>query len=242
MGLFDMFSKKETPAKVDKLTKRFLNEHQQQPIRQEALEELASYQIPEAITGLIKRLGVNFKDTIVNEQEKNWVSSVLVERYGDQATPHLVQCIRQDQTISAVIAVLGRLEPEEVFVGHLVDALQSRAPKDHRTIDARLQIVDALSDHDDPRVVPTLVPYLDDHDDDVRIKVMDVLERQAKAEPAVVEGLVGVLTDPEASGRLTRRAAAVLAHLGADLTPYTAQLDELVPEGFALSNNRLTAA
>ncbi|MFN3197952.1 MAG: HEAT repeat domain-containing protein [Bradymonadia bacterium] len=242
MGLFDMFSKKETPAKVDKLVKRFLNEHQQQPIRQEALEELASYEIPEAVGGLIKRLGVNFKDTIVNEQEKKWVSNVLVERFGARAVEPLVAFVKSEQTISAVIGVLGRLVSEDHLVGHLVEALQSHAPKDHRTISARLQLVDALSDHEDERVVPALVPYLDDHDDDVRIKVMDTLERRSAHTPDVVVGLVGVLTDPEASGRLTRRAAAVLAHLKADLSDHISAIDDLVPEGFTLQGKHLVQA
>ena len=63
-----------TPARkheIEKLTKKFLNEHQQQQVRQEAMEDLLQIDHPKAVVGLIKRLGVNFRDTIKNEQEKN---------------------------------------------------------------------------------------------------------------------------------------------------------------------------
>ena len=64
MGLFDIFSSKPTPAKAEKLAKKMLNEHQQQQIRQEAIDELVNFGTPDAITQLVRRLGVNFRDTI----------------------------------------------------------------------------------------------------------------------------------------------------------------------------------
>ena len=55
MGLLDFLSNKPTPSKIARATKRMLNEHHQQQVRQEALEELAAYGTPEAVASLVRR-------------------------------------------------------------------------------------------------------------------------------------------------------------------------------------------
>ncbi|MCA9538855.1 MAG: HEAT repeat domain-containing protein [Myxococcales bacterium] len=247
MGLFDFLSKKPSPKRIDKLTKRMMDEHHQQPVRQEAMDELVSIGTPEAIAALIKRLGTNFRDTIKNEQEKKFVSDTLAEHFRDRSIEPLLAFIRTDQTISAAIRTVARLIGRERLIGELCEVLASYPPKDHRTISARMQLVDALADYDDPRIIPALLPYANDHDDDVRVKVMDLLEaRVKKGHPqydATIEALVQVLQDPEAAGRITRRAASVLVALKADLSKHTDALAELLPDGFALgADGRLAAS
>ena len=157
MGLLDLFSKSPS-NKINRLAKRMLNEHQQQQVRQEALEELVTLDTPEAISALIRRLGVNFRDTIKNEQEKRWVSDQLVDRYGQRAIEPLIAFIREDQTISAAIRVLAKLVGQDRLVGLLLEALKQYPPEDHRTMSARMQLIDALADIDDPRIVPAVTP------------------------------------------------------------------------------------
>jgi len=243
MGLFDIFSK--SSSKADRLAKKFLNEHQQQQIRQEALEECAGLDTPEAAGALIRRLGTNFRDTIKNEQEKRWVTDQLVGRYGEKAIEPLIAFINTDQTISAAIRVLAKLVGQDRLVGILLAALSQYPPEDHRTMSARMQLIDALADLDDARIVPTVTPYALDHDDDIRIKVMGLLEHRVDPQHAeyarVSEKLVAVLTDPEASGRITRRAAQALQALEVDLTAQVAQVEPFVPDGFRLENGKLRA-
>jgi HEAT repeat protein len=237
VGLFDLFSRNPS-RRIEKLAGRMLNEHHQAQVRQESLEELAAMDTPEAATALIRRLGVNFRDTIVNEQEKKWVSDTLVEKYGERAVEPLIAFIRNEQSVSAAIRVLARLVGPERLVDVLVTTLQSHAPQDHRTITARVQLVDALADLDDPRILPAVVPYLHDHDDDVRIKVCEALETKAKPGAdgfdAAVDGLAAVLKDATASSRIRRRAAEALRVIGADLGERRADLAEWIPEGYAL--------
>ncbi|MEZ4473031.1 MAG: hypothetical protein R3F60_20055 [bacterium] len=242
MGVLD-FLKRDSNSKINRLAKRFLNEHQQQQIRQEALEELVTYESPEAISALIRRLGVNFRDTIKNEQEKRWVSEQLVNRYGQNAIEPLVGFINTDQTISAAIRVLERLVGQERLVGILLAALQQYAPKDHRTIDARMQLIDAVADLQDHRIVPAVVPYAMDHDDDIRIKVMGLLDHRVGPDHAdyatVSDQLFEVLTDSEASGRITRRAAQALHTLKVDLSGRAEIVAEFVPDGFSFDGTHL---
>lgn len=241
MGLFDLFSSKPTPRKIEKAQKRMLNEHHQQAVRQEAIEELISYGTPEAISALIRRLGTNFRDTIKNEQEKRYVSETLVDRFGDASVEPLLEFIRTEHTISAAIITVSKLISQERLVGELCETLDSYSPTDHRTTDAKLQLVDALGDYDDARVVPVVMPHMLDHDDDIRIKAIGhIEERVAKGHPQygeAVETLVKVLKDPLASGRIQRRAAVALGALDADLRSQREELEEYVPDGFTLGDD-----
>lgn len=238
MGLFDFFSSKPTPKRIEKISKRMLNEHHQQQVRQEAIEELIGFGTPEAISALVRRLGTNFRDTIKNEQEKRYVSMVLVERFGDRAVEPMLGFIRHEQTISAAIITLSKLISKERLVGELTEILDGYAPEDHRTIDAKLQLIDALVDYDDPRVVPSVMPHALDHDDDVRVKAMGLLEGRVKRGhaqyDAVCEVLIKAMRDPLASGRITRRAATALGVMEADLSALAEELAEDIPDGFSI--------
>ncbi|MEZ4464587.1 MAG: hypothetical protein R3F43_08800 [bacterium] len=170
MGVLD-FLKRDSNSKINRLAKRFLNEHQQQQIRQEALEELVTYESPEAISALIRRLGVNSPR---HHQER------AGEALGIRAARQPVQAERHRAP--------GRLHqhrpdhlgghPGPGAAGGAGSAWwgscwrrSSSTPKDHRTIDARMQLIDAVADLQDHRIVPAVVPYAMDHDDDIRIKV-----------------------------------------------------------------------
>ena len=153
-----------------------LNEHHQQQVRQEAMQELVSMDSPEAISALIKRLGVNFRDTIKNEQEKRWVHQTLVEYFADRAVEPLIEFVRTEETISAAILVLRELSSDELIETLLCEVLASYPPDDHRTFEIRLQLVDALSDNITNTAIEAMLPYLLDHDDGVRLKVLQVID------------------------------------------------------------------
>ncbi len=239
MGLFDFLSSKPTPAKIEKLMKRMLNEHHQQQVRQESAEELMSIGTPLAIEALVRRLGVNFKDTIVNEQEKRWVADTLVEKFGQASVEPLLNFMKKEQNVSMAVRTLARLVSREKVVVALMDTLAVYAPVDHRTIQAKMQLVDALGDYDDGRIVAALLPHLADHDDDVRVKVVELLERKVAGAPehlaAVTAAFIELLLDAEAAGRILRRGAEASCALALDLTPARDRILANLPDGFVLN-------
>lgn len=239
MGLFDFLSSKPTPAKIEKIMKRMLNEHHQAQVRQESMMELADIGTPLAIEALVRRLGVNFKDTIINEQEKRWVADTLVDRFGSQSIEALLAFIKKEQNVSLAVRTLARLVTKDRLVAALLEALKGYAPSDHRTIHAKMQLVDALEAHDDAAIIPALLPHLQDHDDDVRIKVVELLEAKAPKHPAlrpeVDAAFVALLLDAEAAGRILRRAAEASAVLGVEVGEARTKLTGQLPDGFTLS-------
>lgn len=243
MGLFDFLSSKPTPNKIAKLQKRMLNEHHQVQVRQESMDELVSFGTPEAILALVSRLGMNFRDTIKNEQEKRWVSDTLVEKFGQEAIEPLETFIGAEQTISAAIRVLTRLIDDTRMTDLLVRTLASYDPADHRTTDAKLQLVDALADYKAPEVVPTVRMFASDHDDQVRVKVIDLLEDRVTPKhaefAATLSTLIDVVGDPEVSARITRRAADAIIKLGGELGSRSEGLAEFLPDDYAIEGTKL---
>ena len=241
MGFFGLFGNKSPTAKIDKLTKKMLNEHHQQQVRQEAMQELVAMDSPEAIGALIKRLGVNFRDTIKNEQEKRWIHQTLVEYFADRAVEPLIDFIRTGETISAAILVLRKLSSDELIEALLCEVLSGYDPDDHRTFEIRLQLVDALSDNISNESIQAMLPYLLDHDDGVRLKVLQVVESSITKEHPLFEkaqdGLIKLLMDPMASGAIVRKAAEQISRFDADLREHVEKLQPFIPDGFTLGSN-----
>ena len=178
MGFFDLFS--SSPAKkVERAKKVMLNEHQQAQIRQESLLSLVEIGTPEAVSALIERLGVNFRDTIRNEQEKGWVHQFLVDQFKDVSETPLKDFIQTGENVSSAILALKELISDEELTDFLIETLRRYDPKDHRTIEVRLQLIDALDEQEGP-VLEAVLPYVLDHDDQIRIKAINLVEDRVK--------------------------------------------------------------
>jgi len=240
MGLFDIFSS-SPEKKIEKTKKVMLNEHHQAQVRQGAIYDLMNNEHPAAIDALVERLGVSMRDTIQNEKEQGWVHDILVDRCKEKAVEPLKSYIKENLLISKAILALKELISEEELNSFLCEVLSSYDAKDHRSVDARQNLVDALSD------LPTsplavFLPYTLDHSDDVRVKVINTIQERLSAgeEPeGAAQALVEALSDPFASGRTMRAAGRALVTLKLDVSAFAEQLETL--EEFELSGTQLTA-
>jgi hypothetical protein len=240
MGLFDIFS--SSPEKKIEKTKRvMLNEHHQAQVRQGAIYDLMNMEHPEAVAALVERLGVSMRDTIQNEKEQGWVHDILVDRCKERAVEPLKAYIKGNQLISKAILALKELISDEELELFLCEVLKGYDPKDHRSVDARLNLIDAL--HDLPSSpLEVFLPYALDHSDDVRVKVINTIRERLTQEAteateitqeqreAATKALVGALSDPFAAGRITRAAGLTLARLELNVSAYTDQLTDLPDE------------
>ena len=103
---------------------------------------------------------------------------------------------------------------------------------------ARQQLIDALFDYDAPKSLKQSL-HTCSSDDDVRIKVIDLLEgrvqRGDERFEIVVNGLVSVLKDPM-SGRITRRSAiSRIVECGPEQA--SERTGSFMPDGYTLGTN-----
>ena len=151
MGLFDLFSS-SPEKKIEKAKQVMLNEHHQAQVRQQAIYDLAQFNNELSAQALIERLTVNFRDTIKNEQERGWVRSVLVEQFNERAIEPLKASLQNASkgsstySVSGIIQVLNDLLDHDSLTQLLLETLTALAPSDHRTVELRQQMIDALDD------------------------------------------------------------------------------------------------
>lgn len=245
MGLFDLFSS-SPEKKIDKAKQVMLNEHHQHQVRQQAIYDLAQFDNELSSKALIERLTVNFRDTIKNEQERGWVRSVLVEQYKERAIEPLKDSLQgatiSSHSVSGVIQVLRDLIPSDVLTELLIDTLGQLLPSDHRTVELRQQLIDAL-DEQTGDIVTALLPYTVDHSDDIRIKVINLIEEKLRGEEGdhseIIHALIAAMIDPFASGRTARASASALIRMSANLEPFFEDIEDQVPEGYKLAGGYL---
>lgn len=249
MGLFDIFSS-SPEKKAEKAKKVMLNEHHQHQVRQQAIYDLGQLNDEHAAHALIERLGVNFRDTIKNEQEREWVRHLLVEQFGERAIEPLKEFVVETQTsarsVSGAIQVLCELISDEALTEFLIERLQALKPSDHRSVETRHQLIDALEDREGD-IIPVISAYTVDHSDDIRIKVINLIEQRLRGVEGehreVISALLQAMMDPLASGRTSRAAANAIIKMGASLNSFSDELDsEFIPDGYQLKNGYLIEA
>jgi hypothetical protein len=245
MGLFDFFKSKTPEQKVEKIVRRLLEEYSPQEARQQAMQELVENGTDDAIYGLVSRLGFNLRDSIKNEQEKAWINGILIDRFQARSIAPLKKWITHEENISAAIDCLSDLITKEELKQFLMETLKQYLPEDHRKISVRSQLIDALRDLDGLEIVFTVAPYLLDHDDDVRIKSIALVQEKLVGEEGdfsmITQALIEVIFDPNMSGRIIRAAAKCLSVLQINLSEYETALLAQMPDGFILENGKLKA-
>src|SRR5438045_9789989 len=82
--VFGLFSKERS---LQRTIEKATNKLAQQPDRWGALEKLRDDGTEDALFGLCKRFGVTSQKGIEDEQEKDWVVDVLVEKGGAALAP-----------------------------------------------------------------------------------------------------------------------------------------------------------
>jgi hypothetical protein len=238
--VFGLFSKERA---LEKLIKKALNDLAQQPDRWGALERLKEDGSDEALFGLTRRFGITASKGVEDEQEKNWVVDVLIER--GNAYPPAVEGQTTEQREA------GRRKNRDAVLAALVRFMKSN---DDKSLSYPLRVLEAIADHDkvleivdalfeseppgyvrfaerridlikwfcewkgatDDEVISRVKPYLPDFDEVVRFTAIDGI---APRDPAkIAEPLITVLLRPEEeSGRIKRTVVEVLERRKAPL-------------------------
>jgi HEAT repeat protein len=209
--VFGLFSKDKTKA-LQKTIERATNKLSQQPDRWSALEKLKEDGSEDALYGLCKRWSITAMKGVEDEQEKTWVVDVLVG-VGGAALPALKRYLASATEIAFALKVLeGIGDPARAL--EVVDAtLAVEKPGYTRHPERRIDLIRWLSEWKaltSDQVVPRLVPYAGDFDENVRYAVVDGLAHHDVALTAspLLEAL---LRAEEESGRIKRRIGEILA-------------------------------
>lgn len=213
--VFGLFSKdKALQRTIEKAT----NKLAQQPDRWGALEKLREDGSDEAIFGLCKRWGVTSMKGVEDEQEKNWVVDVLVEK-GEASLPGLVKYMKQAEQLSFPLRVLEKVASHDKQLEIVDELLKAEPPGYVRMPDKRIDLLKWFTESkgmSDDEVIPRVVPYIEDFDENSRFTAIEGLSSRPPA--GYAEALINRLVSPEEeSGRIKRTIVEVLERTKAPL-------------------------
>ena len=111
-----------------------------------------------------------------------------------------------------------------------------RSPEDIRTEQGKKELIHVLDENPDPRNAEVILPFINDHSDDVQCAAIDVVKNHSLTD--CYEKLQALLYDELSSARVQRYAAAAVHELGLDLD-VTLPLMAAVVEDYMVKDGKL---
>jgi hypothetical protein len=248
-------------TRIEKLTKRVVNQFSQSADRYGAMEDLfklgasswdkaekhpegsperatLEQQSIDAYVALLMRFTMNASKSIDDEEEKGW----LYRRLSAIGKPMLAPVKKFCEDAEGIAWALRIVEDvaNEAEEWEILNALLATHPPIYeRDPSAKLQMLTHIKEIEDERVGPILISYLEDPDEGVRFFCIEALinnaEEHAKA------ALVAQLDKPEEdSVRLRSRIFDGLADLGWDLSEHAAVIRKQVGDEHRFDGKVLT--
>jgi hypothetical protein len=234
MGVFDLFSKDGRAQRArESNMKRAVNKYAQSPDRMKALQSLRDDGSPEALYGLLRRFGMMYDKTIEDEQEKDWVFEVLLEK-GPAIIEPIKRYLLAADSISWPLRLLDRVAGKEQELEVLKAVLERHEPGYERDPTKKIQLLNHLASVKDDRVPPLVVPYLADMDEGVRYAAVEALLRHKNEDQAREPLLLQFVSDGEDSLRIRIQIAEGFTELAWLVKGHRGEVEKKLPEQFQL--------
>ncbi|RLC95726.1 MAG: hypothetical protein DRI46_14535 [Chloroflexi bacterium] len=182
--------------------------------------------------GLLERFMANVEPSIRDEEEKEEVYHLLVG-LGSEVIPAIVAYLnRKDAArvpITWPLKVLVAVAPKEEAVRVIVEALAAMGTTYTQEPERKVVLVSQLSDYEDERVVPALIPFLRDHRDEVQLEALAALTK--KNDESAREAMLEVMVDEETPVRLRAAMADSFQKNGWATKGYRKKVAAVLPDG-----------
>ncbi|MCB9643168.1 MAG: hypothetical protein H6728_08840 [Myxococcales bacterium] len=221
---------------VKKHVNRILNKYAQKEIRDESFHALAQKGTSESIYGLLQRFTYDHPESIVDENEKYKVIALL-EALGDEAVGEpLRRYISEQSQVSMALIALERLEGPEATEEEIISQLEKADPGDSWSTERKLQLINHLDNYDTIQDPTVLFEFLEDVNDDVVFRCIDILEKTVENSEElrnqIRERLVQQLTHEDTSMRIRARIIDLSIQCKWYIGDLRKELEENLPDGY----------
>jgi hypothetical protein len=178
-------------------------------VRQKAIDQLGQMKYPEAITALLSRFTVTVEPQTTDAEEKEQAFKLICAQNKEAVKPVLLFLQQSDQASSWALRILAELLPAEEVTARCLDLLKMIGPDYSRDPQKKLVLLGHLEGNEDGRVADTVLPFLEDMLDDVKVaalKLLGPLKHERSREP-----ILKLLVAEDTSKRV-RMAATVALH------------------------------
>jgi len=226
---------KRKQKQIQKHKKHIKNKFGQGEDRQKAVEFFSEIGGQVGFSGLLERFMVNVEPSIRDEEEKQRVFEILVDK-GAEVVPAIRDYLhRKDAAnvpVTWTLKVLGAVCPPEEAVAVIIGALEHMGTSYTREPERKQVLVTQLAEYDDERVVPALLPFLHDHRDEVQLEALAALTR--RDDERAREPMLELMLDEETPVRIRAQIAEALQKLGWTVKGYRKKVEQVLPEGLSI--------
>jgi HEAT repeat protein len=239
--VFGLFSKEKA---LKKTIERANNPVTQSSDRWMAMEKLRDEGSDEALYALCRRFSFTYNKIIEDQQEKDWVVASLVS-LGEPALGPLRRYMKSAKNLGYPLQILGQITSEEKVFEVIDELLEDEEPGYVRDPKRRIDIIEWLGawSAEPAEVVPRVLPYVEDFDENVRFKSIEALSQ--KPDPSASETVCrAMVRDEEESQRFQVRCAELLSEQGWTVKSHKDQIANLLPNilnKFSLKGDTLSA-
>lgn len=230
MGILDIFGGGKSPERATKLKAKVTQKYGGPEARQKAIQQLGEMDLPEATSSLLARFTITVEPATTDTDEKEHVFGLIRSRGEAAVDPVRTFLRRNDSASSWGMRLLHDLLPADRFVTAVVEHLRELSEAYTRDPEKKLVLLHEAESLDDPRIAPTVLPFLDDMADDVKIGALRALA--PRAYPEAREPMLKLLTAPETARRVQTTAIEAIARSGFGVQGYREKVESLLPEPF----------
>ncbi len=229
--MFGLFGKKSASSPLRKHAERAANKRAQALDRWEAIQALAAAGTAEAVEALLVRFTFYVDPTITDQEEKDAAFEGVL-RAGDAALEPVTAFLRKAESISWPLKILDQLASAEAVTGKLLDMLSEMDTEYERDPQRKIQVLSALEERVDSRIVEAVMRFLGDANETVRFTAVGALLAQSEARQAR-EAIVECLCNEE-SLRIRNRILQGFIERGWDFADRVDEVRPKLPPGYAL--------
>ncbi|HEY1334615.1 MAG TPA: HEAT repeat domain-containing protein [Myxococcaceae bacterium] len=230
MGILDIFGGGKSPERATKLKAKVTQKYGGPEARQKAIQQLGEMDIPEATASLLARFTIMVEPATTDTDEKEHVFGLIRARGESAVEPVRNFLRRSDQASSWAVRLLRDILPADAYVTAVVEHLHHLSEAYTRDPEKKLVLLHEAESLDDPRIAPTVLPFLEDMADDVKIGALRALG--PRAYPEAREPMLKLLTAPETARRVQTAAIDAIAQSGFGVQGYREKVESLLPEPF----------
>ncbi|MDY7230688.1 HEAT repeat domain-containing protein [Hyalangium rubrum] len=234
MGLFDLFGG-SGPEKALKLKPKVTQKYGDPASRQKAIQQLGEMKYPEAVSVLLARFTLTVDPLTTDADEKDHVYE-LIKSFGKDAIAPIQEFLRKsDQATSWAVRLLEELVPESEALSIFLDTLTHLSTHYTRDPEKKVVLLHHVSNKQDPRIAPAVLPFLEDMSDDVKIAALKALG-PLKHEPAR-EPMLQLLTGSETARRVQTAALSALHESGFNVQGYREKVESALVEPYVVDKD-----
>ena len=243
MALLDYFSKDAKLARrKDKAKKKITNMYYQQADRlatADMLFEMAESGDVDGVHILLARFEHLCPSTTVDREEKDYVVKLLVALGDAVVEPIQNYCLKKRKPVYWPLQVLQQLWPSDLmaeFVGEILEGLDNEYWRDP---EKKVGLMDIAAGFETERVTKALVPFIEDHHENIRYAAASTLLAR---DIDIAEVVAARIAGEEESLRVRVLLAKGFAEKGWSLGEHASAVSADPPQGFSVSKGKLVAA